>query len=46
MSSTGAGIGFADRFTVEEIAASTQKEGGGLRTMIHQIVQSPLFLNK
>ncbi len=44
--STGAGIGFADRFTVEEIAASTRKEGGGLRTMIHQIVQSPLFLNK
>ena len=28
----GAGIGFADRFTVEEIAANTQKEGGGLRT--------------
>jgi hypothetical protein len=44
--STGAGISFADRFTVEEIAAKTQKEGGGLRTLIHQIVQSPLFLNK
>jgi hypothetical protein len=44
--STGAGIGFADRFTVEEIAANTQKEGGGLRTLIHQIVQSPLFQNK
>lgn len=44
--STGAGIGFADRFTVEEIAAQTQKEGGGLRTLVHQIVQSPLFLNK
>jgi len=44
--STGAGIGFADRFTVEEIAAKTEKQGGGLRTLIHQIVQSPLFLNK
>ncbi|EDY21681.1 Protein of unknown function DUF1588 [Chthoniobacter flavus Ellin428] len=44
--STGAGIGFADRFTVEEIAANTQKEGGGLRTLIHQITESPLFLNK
>lgn len=44
--STGAGIGFADRFVVNEIAANTQKEGGGLRTLIHQIVQSPLFQNK
>ena len=44
--STGAGIGFADRFTVEEIAANTKKEGGGLRTLVHQIIQSPLFLNK
>ncbi|HSI11917.1 MAG TPA: DUF1592 domain-containing protein [Chthoniobacter sp.] len=44
--STGAGIGFADRFTVVEIAANTQKAGGGLRTLIHQIVQSPLFQNK
>ncbi|HEY3900495.1 MAG TPA: DUF1592 domain-containing protein [Chthoniobacter sp.] len=44
--STGAGIGFADRFTVKEIAANTKKEGGGLRTLIEQIVQSPIFLNK
>jgi hypothetical protein len=44
--STGAGIGFADRFAVEEIAARTKKEGGGLRTLVHQIIQSPLFLNK
>jgi hypothetical protein len=44
--STGAGIGFADRFTVEDIAANTRREGGGLRTLIHQIVQSSLFLNK
>ncbi len=44
--STGAGVGFADHFTVDDIAARTRKEGGGLRTLIHQIVQSPLFLNK
>jgi hypothetical protein len=44
--STGAGIGFSDRFAVQEIAANTQKEGGGLRTLIHQIVQSSLFQNK
>ncbi len=44
--STGAGVGFADRFAVAEIAAKTQKEGGGLRTLVHQIVESSLFQNK
>jgi hypothetical protein len=44
--STGAGIGFADRFTVGQIAADTMKQGGGLRTLIHQIVENPIFLNK
>jgi hypothetical protein len=44
--STGAGVGFADRFVVQEIAANTRKQGGGLRTLIHQIVESSLFQNK
>lgn len=44
--STGAGINFADRSVVESIARKTNDQGGGLRTLIHEIVQSTLFQSK
>lgn len=43
---TGAGIGFADRAAVEDICAKTKEQGGGLRTLIHQIVASRIFQTK
>ena len=43
---TGAGISFADRSEIEKIAQRTKGKGGGFRTLIHEIVQSPLFQNK
>ena len=41
--STGRGVAFSDREAIAAIVAATQKEGGGVRTLIHQIVQSDLF---
>ncbi len=43
---TGAGVSFSDREAVEEISRKTKEKGGGLRTLIHEVVQSPLFLTK
>jgi cytochrome c553 len=43
---TGAGIRFADRATVEKIVTQLDSKGGGLRTIIHEIVQSEVFQNK
>jgi mono/diheme cytochrome c family protein/cytochrome c553 len=40
---TGAGIQFADRDLVEAILARLKSRGGGLRTVVHEIVQSPTF---
>jgi hypothetical protein len=44
--STGAGIRFADRTEVTRIIASVKAKGSGLRTLVHEVVESPLFLNK
>lgn len=44
--STGAGIQFADRERIDAIVKQTQAEGSGLRTLVHAVVQSPLFLSK
>ena len=44
--STGAGIGFSDRPAMDAIVQKTQSQGGGLRTLIHEIVLSPLFQSK
>jgi len=44
--STGAGISFADRPAIAEISRKTKEQGGGLRTLVHQIVESPLFQSK
>lgn len=44
--STGAGISFADRPAVAAIAAKTKQQGSGLRTLVAEIVQSPIFQTK
>jgi hypothetical protein len=43
---TGAGITFADRAAVQDIAAKVKQKDGGLRTLIHEIVLSPTFQSK
>jgi hypothetical protein len=43
---TGAGIQFADREVVDAITKDTKAKGGGLRTLVHAVVESPVFLSK
>lgn len=43
---TGAPIGIADRDEVEAILKKVENKDYGVRSMIHAIVESPLFLNK
>ena len=43
---TGAPVGFADRDEVEAILEQTEGSEYGARSIIHAIVQSPLFLRK
>ncbi len=40
---TGAGIQFADRDVVDAILARVKAREGGLRTLVHEIVQSQTF---
>jgi hypothetical protein len=40
---TGAGIQFADRDSVDEIVARVNSRAGGLRALVHEIVQSSTF---
>ncbi len=44
--STGAGTQFADRPVIDSIVRQTRKKGGGLRSLVHAVVESPLFLSK
>lgn len=44
--STGAEIQFADREVVEKIVASVRARNYGFRSLIHEVVQSRVFLNK
>jgi hypothetical protein len=44
--STGAPVGFADRAILDEMMTRLTESKYGVRSMIHEIVQSPLFLNK
>ena len=39
----GRSVGFADRDDLDQIVKTTQANGGGLRTMITTLIQSPLF---
>jgi len=43
---TGAPIRFSDRPPVAQILARSKADGYGVRTLIHEIVRSDLFLNK
>jgi hypothetical protein len=43
---TGAPVGFADRAAAERVLDRTAAGRYGVRSLIHEIVQSPLFLNK
>lgn len=44
--STGRDNGFSDRDEIEAIVARAQNQGGGIRTLIHELIQSPLFQTK
>ena len=41
--STGRGVAFRDREPIAAIVEKTQQQGGGIRTLIHELVQSRLF---
>lgn len=43
---TGAPVGFADRPQVEKILAAAKNSNYGVRTLVHQVVQAPLFRRK
>jgi mono/diheme cytochrome c family protein len=43
---TGATVAPADRLTIEEIVQRLREKKYGLRTLVHEVVQSKLFLNK
>ncbi len=43
---TGTGPQFADRAIVNEITEGLAKQNYGLRSAIHDVVQSPMFLNR
>jgi len=43
---TGVSAGFADRAEVERILDAAKRDDYGMRTMIHEIVQSDLFTHK
>ena len=40
---TGRPIGFADREAIAALMTATKAKGGGLRTLLHEVVQSELF---
>ena len=41
--STGRPLAFSDRAALNELVARTEKQGGGIRTLIHELTQSQLF---
>jgi hypothetical protein len=43
---TGAPIAFADRAIVDDLVEKTADRGYGLRSLLHQVVSSPIFLSK
>ena len=43
---TGAPMSFGDRAEIEAIVQRTSARRYGLRSLIHEVVQSPLFLKK
>ncbi|WP_020471058.1 DUF1592 domain-containing protein [Zavarzinella formosa] len=43
---TGADIQFADREVIEQLVAKSREKNFGLRSLLHDVVQSRMFLNK
>ena len=43
---TGAGISYADRRDIAAIVSKTKEQGGGLRTLMEEVVESSLFRHK
>jgi hypothetical protein len=43
---TGTPLHYADRIEIDRIVAGTGAQSHGLRSLIHAIIQSPLFLNQ
>ena len=43
---TGAAVGFADRAELDRILERSAGKNYGVRTLVHELVQSDLFLNK
>ena len=43
---TGRDVAFSDRDQIAAVIGNTQKHGGGVRTLIHELIQSPLFQMK
>lgn len=43
---TGEGIGFADHIEIESIVDQVEFSGSGLRSLIHEVIQSPVFRHK
>jgi hypothetical protein len=43
---SGRPLNFTDRDELAELTVRTQRNGGGIRTLIHELVQSPLFQTK
>jgi hypothetical protein len=43
---TGAGIHFADRNSISAILQKAAPKQHGLRSLVHEVIQSPAFLNK
>jgi len=41
--STGRNLAFGDREEIASIVSRSQDQGGGLKTLIHEVIQSPLF---
>jgi hypothetical protein len=43
---TGRGLRFSDRAAVKDIVARSRAQNYGFRSLVHQIVQSRIFLDK
>ena len=41
--STGRPLAFSDRAALDALVARVQQQGGGIRTLVHELIQSPLF---
>ena len=41
--STGRPIAFSDRAALDALVMRVEEQGGGIRTLIHELIQSPLF---